>query len=231
MRKVKSKLRNALANKFALSSMEESLSKYLPAQLNVLIDVGANKGNFTRVLRSLTPINQVFFCEANTNCISILENIKSINDVIVPTIISDKVGEEKFYIYTAESTSSMFSFENDMDELSELNTKPKEVKTIPSNSIDNLINEFNIQEVDLLKIDVQGAELKVLEGAKNSFSKIKNIWVEVSMKRIYQNSPVFSEVYEYLNQQGFIFKSFSPVFKSKNGEILQADVLFTKVNE
>lgn len=231
MRKVKAKLRNALANKFALSSMEESLSKFLPSQLDILIDVGANQGNFTKVLRSLNPVRQVYFCEANTNCISILEKNKLHHDVIIPKIISDKVGEENFYIYSAESTSSMFSFENNMDEITELNTKAKEIKTIPSISIDNLIKEYNIKEIDLLKIDVQGAELKVLEGSKSSFSKIKNIWVEVSMKKIYQNSPVFSEVYEYLNQHGFIFKSFSPVFKSKNGEILQADVLFTRVNE
>lgn len=226
MRKVKTKIRKALASKFAISSIEEHLANYLPNDLNVLIDVGANNGNFTKLLRSIKPIDKVFFCEANANNLITLEKFKHKNDSIISSIISNKEGEERFFIYEKESTSSLFSFDENMKELSELNLKAVEERVLNAITIDKLVEENKIKEIDLLKIDVQGAELKVLEGANNSLPRIKNIWVEVSMKRVYKNTPIFSEIYEYLDHRGFIFKSFCPVFKSKDGEILQADVLF-----
>lgn len=226
MKNFKTKIRKQLADRFTLSSMEDKLLNHLNGDLDVVLDIGASKGYFIKQLRSLKPVGQVIFCEANENVFSDLEEMKKPNDKIVPAIVSDKVGQEKFYIFELETTSSVFRFDESMNDLSKLNLEPKEERLVNAITVDSLMKDQGIQKVDLMKIDVQGAEMKVLNGSLDSLKLIRNIWIEVSFRKVYKDSPVFSDIYSFLTSKGFIFKSFSPVFLSPQGEILQADVLF-----
>ena len=88
---------------------------------------------------------------------------------------------------------------------------------------------MHLSEIDLVKIDVQGAEHLVLFGGRESLKKIKYICIEVSLKEIYQDSYLFHDIYNFLSENNFILLEFEPVYRSANKEILQADTLFRRL--
>ena len=74
-------------------------------------------------------------------------------------------------------------------------------------TLDAFCREKKLDRIDLLKLDVQGYELKVLEGASQLLAKraIPLIYLEVSFVRTYENQPLFPDVYRYLFDRGYRF--------------------------
>lgn len=73
-------------------------------------------------------------------------------------------------------------------------------------TLDNVIQEDNIDlnSYNLLNIDVQGYELKVLKGAINTLPYIKFIIAEVNRDEVYEGCPMVNEIDDFLKQFGFI---------------------------
>lgn len=65
-----------------------------------------------------------------------------------------------------------------------------------------------LEDVDFLKMDIQGAELMVLENAIGLLRQAVCIQVEVEFVEMYENQPLFSEVDSFLRGQGFQFHTF-----------------------
>jgi hypothetical protein len=86
------------------------------------------------------------------------------------------------------------------------------------------------EAIDLMKIDVQGAELAVFRGAQDTLRKARMIWTEVSFRPIYEGSASFSDIHSYLNQSDFILLWISPGFRGEANELLEGDALFAKRN-
>ena len=91
--------------------------------------------------------------------------------------------------------------------------KNKSAKLIKLVTLDSLLEKHNwlgenSPKIDLLKIDVQGAELDLLLGAKKTLNKKLNILIEIHFLRSYENSPLFCDINSFLSKKGFIFKDF-----------------------
>lgn len=65
-----------------------------------------------------------------------------------------------------------------------------------------------IENVDFIKIDIQGGELNVFKGASKALRTCLVIQVEVEFVEMYENQPLFSDVDSYLRKMGFQFHSF-----------------------
>jgi len=83
-------------------------------------------------------------------------------------------------------------------------------------------------EVDLLKIDVQGAELMTLRGAEQTLRRVRFLLAEVSFTPLYEGSCVFGQVYDFLYARGYRLLSLQEGFRGHNGELLQGDALFSR---
>jgi FkbM family methyltransferase len=68
-----------------------------------------------------------------------------------------------------------------------------------------------VGDVDLIKIDVQGAELKVLENGLRALSGALMVHTEVEFVEIYKGQPLFAEMDQFLRRQGFQFHTFAQV--------------------
>lgn len=68
-----------------------------------------------------------------------------------------------------------------------------------------------IRDVDFIKIDVQGAELSVLENASRLLGDVLVIQTEVEFVSLYQDQPLFADVDRFLRGAGFQFHTFAEV--------------------
>ena len=81
-----------------------------------------------------------------------------------------------------------------------------------------------------LKIDTQGFEEKVLKGAENSLKLIDAIQLEMSLKPLYRDEPLFDEMYRFMYHKGYRLIALESGFTDKKtGELLQFDGIFHRI--
>ena len=149
-------------------------------------------------------------CEmANAN---LAERDISWKEIHVPLALSDTNGEATLYVTHAPMCSSLYP--PDEEFLSRFNDLPELVNLdftvdIETTTLDTFCQEEGIQHVDFLQMDVQGAELLVLEGASKLLEQgIFAIQAEVSFEPLYKEQPLFADVDKYLRAKGFSFFDF-----------------------
>ena len=100
------------------------------------------------------------------------------------------------------------------------------------------LDDVKIENCDFIKLDIQGGELKVLEGSINKLEKCFGIEVEVEFSSIYLDQPLFPDVVDYLKKKNLIFIDFINLTRwerdnsySGIGQCTFADALFLKSPE
>ena len=77
-------------------------------------------------------------------------------------------------------------------------------------------------------MDVQGAEHLVIRGGRETLTRTKMVWTEISFKRLYEGACLHHEVVDLLSESGFKLYDLETGFRSPQGELLQADALFIR---
>jgi len=141
----------------------------------VVLDIGANIGYFTLLAASLVgDSGKVFAFEPELKNYSLLSKNIEINGyknvIAVPKAVSDKVGELQLFLDREESgghslfkASAIRGNENSIEAI-----------TVNTTSIDEFFGDSG-QVVDIIKIDIEGAEVMALNGMQNTINKSKNI--------------------------------------------------------
>ena len=81
-----------------------------------------------------------------------------------------------------------------------------------------------------LKLDVQGYERKVLEGARQSLARVIGVRVEMSVSRCYEDEPLLSEMFSYLHELGFRLCAIEEGWSDPwTREVFQVDGVFFRV--
>ena len=99
--------------------------------------------------------------------------------------------------------------------------KETEIETI---TLDSFVAKQEIKNVDFIKLDVQGAELDVLQGSKKTLKNVVKIVCEVEFIEIYKDQPLFAEVNNFLKEFDFMYNKFlglngrslKPIIMNKN---------------
>ncbi len=75
---------------------------------------------------------------------------------------------------------------------------------VETQTLKTFCTNHHIIEIDFIHMDVQGAELMVLEGAADYLQHIKAIWLEVSTVHLYKNQPLVNDVQDFMQQHNFV---------------------------
>ena len=78
------------------------------------------------------------------------------------------------------------------------------IVAVPTRRLDSVLTELEINAVDFVHMDVQGAELMVLEGGVKTLPSVACIWLEVGTDAIYEDQPSVAKTQEFLEAYGFI---------------------------
>mgnify|MGYP001424891853 CR=1 FL=1 len=96
-------------------------------------------------------------------------------------------------------------------------------------TLDQFTLDKNINKINILKVDIQGSELKVFEGAKRLLEKnqIDLIYTEVFFLPFYKNMPLFNDISAYLNSYGYSFHGFyNESHSGYTGKLQWCDAIF-----
>jgi FkbM family methyltransferase len=173
----------------------------------VIFDVGANRGQSIKRFRKI-------FSKAYMHCFEpiprnyryILKNYKNNMTFINNYALGEKNGIKKFFINENSGTSSFFSI-NKKSNWAKKNKLNRTIKSenVKMTTLDNYVKKNKIKKIDILKIDVQGFEDKVLNGAKNLLRKnlIKTLEIELNFSDHYSNKLSFYDIEKYLTKNGY----------------------------
>jgi FkbM family methyltransferase len=205
------------------------LKKYFDKdEIEVLVDVGAHHGLFVKSIAKNFKLKKAYLIEPiKGNYDILMSSFKQSGYEIVNAVISNLNNRKiEFNINNYDETSSILNIRKDIEELSNIDTSLNKKILIDSKTLDDIRNEYNINEISLLKIDVQGCEDLVLKGATETLKHTKFIWVETSFKPLYENAALFGDIYSIMLDNNFILLEISPGYRSDTQELLQADLLF-----
>lgn len=101
--------------------------------------------------------------------------------------------------------------------------------SVPMIRVDDILAEQGLQGPFLLKVDVQGAELQVLEGAQRTLTQTEVVVLEASLFAFLQGAPQFFDVIGYMKERGFVVYDLIPGWhRPLDNALAQVDLVFVK---
>jgi FkbM family methyltransferase len=129
----------------------------------VVLDVGANIGNYSKLVLKINPHLQVYAFEPHPVTFGrLIENIKSERLLPVNSAVGDSEGVLSLYDYADDDGSAHASLYQDVIE--NIHKKPSVEHRVKIIKLDDFLERVNVNNVALLKIDTEGHELAVLLG-------------------------------------------------------------------
>lgn len=194
---------------------------------DLIIDVGANRGQFALAALKVLPNANVTCFEPLNSAFAVLSSLFRGNDrvLIHKTAIGDLDSEIAINISNREDSSSLLSIGNLQTE-SFPGTHSLGTEVVSVRRLSNLVSQEVLAKTTLLKIDVQGFELQVLQGAAELLDKIEFIYVECSFMELYKDQALASDIISFLFARGFRLNGVHNTSVNKKGIAVQADFLF-----
>lgn len=194
-------------------SGEEYLLKFVYTKLKsqnkiTIFDVGANKGEFTSLASKIFGKWAVIYAiEPLSAASNILKKkfAKNKKVKIANIGLSDKQGET--FIYFDESSSELASLYKRTFKQMSLPVKLDKKERIYLNTLDRFCLQNKINYIDLLKIDAEGNELKILQGAKRMLKENRVLFIQFEFGgTMIDSRTFFRDIYHFLNPNFRIYR-------------------------
>jgi FkbM family methyltransferase len=198
--------------------------------VRTVLDIGANTGQFAVEIRDLQPDAFIYSFEPLPD-----EHVQ---------LVSRMQGDKRFRAFNCaigdlDSRSviqrSNYSPSSSMLPMLDLHTDawPHTAQTatveVDVRRLDSIGIEFEPEL--LVKMDVQGFEDKVIEGGRLTLARAKYVITEVSFARLYEQQPLYEDIYRLLTEMGFNYRgSLYQMPDPRDGRPLQADAFFVRGN-
>jgi FkbM family methyltransferase len=197
--------------------LERNLSRFgalartlLGEEVRWIVEVGARDCRETLGFRSLFPSARILAFECNPDtlptCRTAVANDPAIT--LVEKAVAERPGRLKFFPVdpsTNPGASSLFRASGSYA-LERYEQREVEVEAV---TLASALEHQGIPRVDLLWMDIQGAELRALEGLGARLADTALIHTEVEFEEIYADQPLFGDVYRFLLDRGFSFLGFT----------------------
>lgn len=214
----------------ALHGVPVVLLKHLPEQTPItLVDVGAHDGDFTFGIACWCGLNQSVMIEPLPHkAAGLRKRFRPPHYQVFECALAAEPGKAVLLVNEMEATSSLLHLPREIPEVAELKLGQERRIECVQRTLDSVVAEAAQDRIDLLKIDVQGAEHLVLAGAKATLARTHIVWIECAFKKIYDGASTFPDLYAMLNGAGFQLMDLSPAWRGPTGELLQVDALFIR---
>ena len=197
--------------------------------IDMVLDVGANIGQYASELREGGYRGKIVSFEPMGREFVLLKQLAKRDGNInaVHSAVGDQDGTVEFNIAANSTSSSILEMlPSHTDAAPDSAIQAKEV--VPIARLDSIYDDHCTGQMNtLLKIDTQGFEMSVLEGAKESILKVQAIQIEMSLVPLYKEQVLFADLALWLKVRGFHMVDINPMFvHPRTGEVLQVDGIF-----
>lgn len=209
----------------------EHLEALRSRRLKTVVDIGANRGQFTLLTRLLFPEASIFAFEPLSGPGAVFMRLFADDKAIKlrNVAIGDKAGVAQINVMSRDDSSSLLqpaALQTDI-----FGTDQSAVQTIAVQRLADVLDRSCLSGPALMKIDVQGFELEVLRGSSEMLDLFDVILVECSYVELYKGQALASDVVSWLAARGFGLRGvFNQHIGAERGPI-QADFVFEKTVE
>lgn len=200
-------------------------------EVKVIFDLGANVGRTVKRYNDVFPNANIFgfepFIEPFSQMVSKFNNVERIK--LYNMAVSNVNGSINFFLNKVNETNSLLPTAKEwgkyFDKDLAINVDTVAVQTT---TLDDFCEQAGIENIQILKMDIQGSEMMALQGAVNLLEKqsIDLIYTEVMFANFYDNQAKFYEIYELLEKNNFILYGLYDLRIGKNGSLGQCDAIF-----
>jgi len=195
--------------------------------MQTCVDVGANVGQFTLLIRHEHPDAQVIAFEPLRGPATTFADVFSSDQAV--TLHRTALGETRatvnMHVSRRVDSSSLLPI-SDLQTRQFAGTEESGREAVTVAPMTDFVTAEMLVQPTLLKIDVQGVELEVLKSAEPLLVYFKWIYVEASFVQLYEGQALAEDVIAHLQQRGFALKGIYNPSNSVEGQAIQADFLF-----
>ena len=220
------KLNNKYQNKNQITNAELILNVLKTRGFNpkYIIDVGCGYGQWTKKLFKFYPSSNYLLFDADKNNKENLNNLKKNNNKLDYKICLLSNDNKNYKFYNMGYGSSIFE---------EQTSHKRNVEEILSTTLDQeLPDELQNHSNNLIKLDVQGSEIKILEGLLDKINYFEVIILEVSVHNYNKDSPLFDEVMNFMYNKNYRLYDLFDLKRLGSNEsfLVQFDCVFVRNN-
>jgi FkbM family methyltransferase len=194
-----------------------------------VLDVGANRGQFALLALSLFPDAHVHAFEPTPRPLQRLrawaagEKRLTLHTVA----LGATSGEVLMHLSLSDDNSSLNQPTD--RQLTEYPATPMvDSMMVPLARLDEILSPTDLVRPCLLKIDVQGHEMDVLQGCGSLLDHIDHLLVECTYVELYRGQALAHTLTAHLTERGFVQTGVSHAAHGMDGTLLQADLLFSR---
>jgi FkbM family methyltransferase len=223
-------LRGLLGHRVAMTT--EHLEVIRLAAPATLLDVGANKGQFSLAVRTLFPTAQIHAFEPLPDAQAQFARLfaDDLRAKLHGVALSEQEGAADFHVADRADSSSLLPLAE--GQKAAYGVGEAGTVTVAKRRLASEIDMATLAGPILLKIDVQGGELDVLKGIDDAdFVRIDRIYIELSFVELYQGQPLFDEVYQFLAGHGYRLRGLFNPSRTHAFGLTQIDALFERVSD
>lgn len=203
----------------------------VPADIDLrhglVVDIGANEGAFSGAVLAVAPTAQIIAAEPAPGPRSRLQarlgarpNVE-IRDVAV----SGSSGTATFHLTAHDHNSSLHAPRAEMQTTVDAGWVPAGDIQVPTVTLDELVGD---RTVDLLKIDVQGAEMDVLRGGQDALRRARSVLLEMNFISQYEGDATFNTLHAEMDRLGFSLVNVSPTLTTHDGTAIFVDGCYAR---
>ncbi len=197
----------------------------------MIFDVGANVGSASVKYRQMFPGATIHAFEPHPQAFAQLRQAFS-NDsnVFVNNCgVGDRPGQLRFNMSSDIGSSSFLEISPTSPYIRGIGLSMVGAKEVEVTTIDSYCQSHGIGHIDFLKLDVQGFERKVLEGATGMLARhaIGAIQTEIVFRDFYKSSSSFFEIEQCLQAHGYTLRCIYDIYPAEGAQIFQCDAIYT----
>jgi FkbM family methyltransferase len=202
-------------------------------QIDVVLDVGANAGQYGSSIRTAGYDGRVVS----------FEPLRQAFEALAATAAADRMWDCHQVGLGAHAGRARLNMSQDLEASSLLPMEERHVRHCPTSAymgsemvdverLDSLASSLLLAgQRAYLKLDVQGYELQVLRGSEASLPGIAVVEAEMSLVPLYAGGPLYRDVIDYLADRGFDLISVEGITEEPDtGHMLQVDGVFVRAS-
>ena len=198
-------------------------------ELRTVVDIGANRGQFTLLARACFPAASILAFEPLAEPAAVFARLFAGDPRVqlFRVAIGPQGGEAEMHVSARDDSSSLLPISALQEDVFP-GTAAIGTRRVPMARLEQIVAPATIESAALLKLDVQGFELSALRGCDSLLPRFAHVYAELSFVALYDGQALAHEVIDHLHGRGFAITGAYNLVHDRAGRAVQADFLFSR---